>query len=158
MNCSCVCLNRHDCLLVVGNDLSARLSSLAPWRIFLHMPNRSKSPCSYPGCHELVDKPGKCEKHRRQVVRDKDIWRDSPSKRGYGSRWRKARERYLRANPLCVKCLNQGDVVAANVVDHIVAHKGNDALMWDESNYQALCKTCHDSKTATEDGGFGRNK
>ena len=56
-----------------------------------------------------------------------------------------------------MKCMEQGDVVAANVVDHIVPHKGNEALMWDESNYQSLCKTCHDRKTATDDGGFGRN-
>ena len=54
--------------------------------------------------------------------------------------------------------MEQGDVVAATVVDHIVPHKGNEAFMWDESNYQSLCKTCHDRKTATEDGGFGRNE
>lgn len=28
--------------------------------------------------------------------------------------------------------------------------------MWDECNWQPLCKPCHDSKTAREDGGFGR--
>ncbi|WP_304879789.1 HNH endonuclease [uncultured Parasutterella sp.] len=28
-------------------------------------------------------------------------------------------------------------------------------MFWDESNWQALCKRCHDRKTAAEDGGFG---
>lgn len=47
------------------------------------------------------------------------------------------------------------DKAAASVVDHIIPHKGNDDLFWDMSNHQALCKKCHDIKTATEDGGFG---
>jgi len=29
-------------------------------------------------------------------------------------------------------------------------------MFWDERNWQALCKPCHDAKTAREDGGFGR--
>jgi 5-methylcytosine-specific restriction protein A len=28
-------------------------------------------------------------------------------------------------------------------------------LFWDKRNHQALCKRCHDEKTASEDGGFG---
>ncbi|WP_456243258.1 HNH endonuclease [Thermacetogenium phaeum] len=35
-------------------------------------------------------------------------------------------------------------------------HKGDRQLFWDESNWQALCKPCHDSKTAREDGGWGK--
>jgi 5-methylcytosine-specific restriction protein A len=50
------------------------------------------------------------------------------------------------------------EVVAAVVVDHIIPHKGDKALFWDSGNWQALCKRCHDVKTATEDGGFGRNR
>jgi 5-methylcytosine-specific restriction protein A len=40
-------------------------------------------------------------------------------------------------------------------VDHIIPHKGNKGLFWTRFNHQALCKSCHDRKTATEDGGFG---
>lgn len=47
-------------------------------------------------------------------------------------------------------------VEAASVVDHIVPHKGDQKLFWRRSNWQSLCKRCHDVKTATEDGGFGR--
>jgi 5-methylcytosine-specific restriction protein A len=37
------------------------------------------------------------------------------------------------------------------VVDHIVPHRGREQLFWDESNWQALCKACHDRKTGEED-------
>ena len=38
----------------------------------------------------------------------------------------------------------------ATVADHIIPHKGNLELFWDEGNLQALCKSCHDRKTAKE--------
>jgi len=31
------------------------------------------------------------------------------------------------------------------VADHIIAHKGNEALFWDEGNLQCLCRNCHDT-------------
>ena len=37
------------------------------------------------------------------------------------------------------------------VVDHIVPHRGDQQLFWNQSNWQALCKPCHDHKTMTED-------
>ena len=60
------------------------------------------------------------------------------------SRWRKARQGYLRKHPLCVYCEKQGKTVEATVVDHIKPHKGDTKLFWDKSNWQALCKPCHD--------------
>lgn len=47
--------------------------------------------------------------------------------------------------------------MVANVVDHIKPHRGDKVLFWDSANWQPLCKECHDRKTATEDGGFGRS-
>ncbi len=82
--------------------------------------------------------------------------RPSAAARGYGARWRKVRRRYLNRHPLCVKCKEEGKVVAANVVDHIVPHRGDPVLMWDEAGFQSLCRHHHDQKTANEDGGFGR--
>lgn len=32
------------------------------------------------------------------------------------------------------------------VVDHIRPHRGDPVLFWDENNWQALCKFCHDSR------------
>lgn len=63
---------------------------------------------------------------------------------------------YLAQHPLCVRCEQRGRIESATVVDHKVPHRGDPALMWDEQNWQALCKPCHDHKTVTEDGGFGR--
>ena len=36
-------------------------------------------------------------------------------------------------------------------LDHIIPHRGDRRLFWDRNNWQALCKSCHDSKTMTED-------
>lgn len=114
-------------------------------------------PCRQPGCRELVSGPaGWCEPHRRLRQRADDERRGTAAQRGYGGRWRKAREGYLRAHPLCAKCGDEGRLVAATVVDHIVPHRGDYQRFWDSSNWQPLCKRCHDRKTASEDGGFGR--
>lgn len=56
---------------------------------------------------------------------------------------------------MCVHCRAVGKRTAANVVDHIIPHRGDQDKFWDYDNWQALCKTCHDIKTAKEDGGFG---
>jgi len=71
--------------------------------------------------------------------------RESASSRGYGRRWQAYRAGYLKSHPLCAMHEAQGQVVPAEVVDHIVPHKGDQKLFWDPSNHQALCKQCHDS-------------
>lgn len=66
---------------------------------------------------------------------------------------------FLRAYPLCAECERQGRVAPATVVDHIIPHKGNYDLFWDMSNWQSLCKPCHDRKTAREGRwGDGRGR
>ncbi|RCW65178.1 HNH endonuclease [Pseudorhodoferax soli] len=83
-------------------------------------------------------------------------WRTSgmtTTERGYGYRWQKARARFLRNNPLCVYCERAGRVELATVVDHIVPHRGNPEIFWDESRWQSLCKPCHDVTKAREERG-----
>ena len=80
--------------------------------------------------------------------------RASASARGYGRRWQRARAAYLSANPLCVRCNHGGKLVTATVVDHVTPHRGDWSLFWQQGNWQALCKPCHDRKTASEDGGY----
>jgi 5-methylcytosine-specific restriction protein A len=75
--------------------------------------------------------------------------------RGYDWKWRRAREVYLREHPLCRRCEGENLVTPATVVDHIQPHRGDMTLFWQESNWQPMCKPCHDAKTAREDGGFG---
>lgn len=67
----------------------------------------------------------------------------------YGVKWKKQRERFLLDFPLCVICNK-----VARVVDHIIPHKGDMRLFWDQSNWQPMCFSCHNRKTAREDGGW----
>lgn len=63
----------------------------------------------------------------------------------YNYTWQQKRARYLAAHPFCVRCRSMGLFVASTVVDHIIPHQGDQKLFWDETNWQALCKFCHDS-------------
>jgi 5-methylcytosine-specific restriction enzyme A len=76
--------------------------------------------------------------------------RPSASARGYGPRWRRARLAFLARHPLCASCRAEARVVPATVVDHVVPHRGDQKRFWDEANWAALCKPCHDVKTARE--------
>ncbi|AEJ02185.1 HNH endonuclease [Nitrosomonas sp. Is79A3] len=130
----------------------------------------AKKPCAHPGCDVLVRGVSRCDKHRSCDKKLQDQNRESSSGRGYGHKWRQAREGYLKKHPLCVRCDLGGFVEIASIVDHIVPHRLGEAiesgdhikidiaskLFWDRNNWQSLCKTCHDRKTAIEDGGFGR--
>lgn len=109
-------------------------------------PRKPQKPCSFPGCPELTDNKY-CEKHQKFYGDE----RGSASSRGYDSRWRKASKRFLKANPLCRHCERDGKFAKAEVVDHIIPHRGDKVLFWNESNWQPLCKKCHDRKTRTED-------
>ena len=85
-----------------------------------------------------------------------DVWakegyihalRGNAAARGYDTHWREARKLYLQRHPLCVKCLEDKKITPATIVDHIVPHRGDKTLFWDQENWQALCKNCHDKKT-----------
>lgn len=116
------------------------------------MPMKPKVPCSYPRCPELIPSGATyCEKHCKQMGFSYSGKRSSSAQRGYGHRWRKVRARYLNKHPLCVRCMTNGRYTMATVVDHIQPHRGDPVLMWDEDNFQALCKPCHDWKTRNED-------
>jgi 5-methylcytosine-specific restriction enzyme A len=115
------------------------------------MPYAPKHPCGYPGCTDLVEAGnGRCERHRVQERQDLDRRRGSAAARGYGSKWRAARKEFLRQNPLCAKCCALGILRAATVVDHVIPHKGDSKLFWLQSNWQPLCKRCHDRKTVLD--------
>lgn len=112
------------------------------------MPKRPKTPCKHPSCARLVPYGSQyCSDHI--PMHRKDV--KGTTEKGYDSRWRKARAWFLNAHPLCVMCLENERLEQATVVDHIVPHRGDQILFWDESNWQPLCKKCHDRKTRTED-------
>jgi 5-methylcytosine-specific restriction protein A len=121
------------------------------------MPRAAMKPCGHPGCSALVT-GGRCERHQAQLdndLRERDKARGSSTDRGYTARWHRARGLYLASHPLCAECRRQGRLAGATVVHHIIPHQGNYKLFWAESNWESLCKPCHDRHTATHDGGFG---
>lgn len=120
------------------------------------MPIAAPKPCRSPGCSVLVrDGAGYCPTHKRIVRKEVESRRESSTKRGYGHKWQKAREGYLRSHPFCVEHQARDLLVQATIVDHIIPHRGDQQLFWDHDNWQSLCKPCHDEKTAREDGAFG---
>lgn len=83
--------------------------------------------------------------------------RPSAAARGYGWRWQKTADGFLRKHPLCVHCDANGKITIARCVDHIVPITGaHDPLFWKRDNWQALCISCHSRKTMSEDFGIGR--
>ena len=112
------------------------------------MPSRPNTPCRHPGCAALVPYGTKyCEKHRSLHPEESR----SAAARGYGKAWQKARARYLASHPLCVECMKEGRYEKATDVDHIIPHRGDRKLFWDEGNWQALCHRCHSVKTRRDD-------
>ncbi|MNF88263.1 hypothetical protein D3C84_707550 [compost metagenome] len=85
--------------------------------------------------------------------------RGSSAERGYGYRWQKSRDAFLREHPLCCMCSTDLRPVASIIVDHKVPPRLKDAkasgdplrikaawkLFWSQDNWQPLCKFCHDS-------------
>ena len=113
-------------------------------------------PCAEPGCAALVYDGRHCQEHKRAVAKAYDERRGSSTKRGYGTKWAKARADFLRANPLCAMCLATGRPVPARVVDHVKPFRRADGsidqhLQWSRTNWQSLCTPCHSSTKQRQD-------
>ena len=119
------------------------------------MPHKSMHVCNYPGCQALT-RERYCGKHRKASYDDR---RQSAAKRGYDSKWNIARLAFLAEHPTCEcpECVASGQPLPADVVDHIIPHRGNQRLFWDTKNWQAMNHVCHNRKTARENGGFGND-
>ncbi|MDG3183578.1 HNH endonuclease [Streptococcus suis] len=112
------------------------------------MPRRPSTPCKQNGCPHLVPYGHKyCDNHKANHQLDAK----STKAKGYNGQWTKSRLRYLKVHPLCVHCKAKGQLTKATVVDHITPHRGDQELFWNQTNWQALCKSCHDRKTNTTD-------
>lgn len=86
----------------------------------------------------------KGQRSRRQVNAEYDARRGSSRKRGYDTEWDKASAAFKQAHPLCLGCQAIGRIEAASVTDHIVPHRGDNALFWDPGNWQPACGWHHD--------------
>lgn len=52
---------------------------------------------------------------------------------------------HLQQHPLCVMCREEGKVTPATVVNHRIAHRGDQELFWDQGNWESLCASHHNS-------------
>jgi len=116
------------------------------------MPRRARHPCLHPNCPALVNsgEGSYCEKHRKARQAYQDDKRPSAGRRGYNYQWQKERLLFLAEHPLCADCLKEKRTTPATEVDHLIPHRGDAQVFWDVSNWQALCKQHHNSKTARE--------
>ena len=76
--------------------------------------------------------------------------RTSRHNRGYGAAHDRMRRHLMKTVVLCEECRRQGKTTVGTIADHIVPlAKGGDAS---RSNYQLLCQSCSDAKTAADKG------
>jgi 5-methylcytosine-specific restriction protein A len=72
-------------------------------------------------------------------------------------RWKALRLYHLGTEPLCRMCKQADRVTTACIVDHVIPHKGDVELFFDDTNLQSLCKPHHDgAKQAQERNGYER--
>jgi 5-methylcytosine-specific restriction enzyme A len=112
--------------------------------------------CAEHGCGVIVAR-GRCAIHRRPEL---EQIRGSARKRGYSKRWDRRAAAFRARYPLCgmrphgvapimSQCYLEHRTTIATQVDHVVPHRGDPVLMWDElGNWQSLCSACHMLKTA----------
>ncbi len=123
---------------------------------------------------------GKLPAKRQAAPSNTESWRSdkrTAAQRGYGYKWQQARAAYLAEHPHCVMCLadlgmtdlQPADVIVrcaqlgvpepvATVVNHKVAHRGDQRLFWSRSNWESLCKAHHDSDAQRIDKGSQRQQ
>ena len=104
--------------------------------------------CRKVGCHNYREEGSVyCKEHLslEEFRRRPDYSKFKGSDLYFCKDWKEASKDFLRRNPICVRCGEK-----ATITDHIVPHRGDAGLFWDENNWQPLCKRCHDKKTLQE--------
>ena len=86
--------------------------------------------------------------HRRKV---------NPWRAWYNTaRWQRLRWSVLRRDLfMCQMCIRAEPDTSKLVADHKAPHRGDEALFWDASNIQCLCKPCHDRVKQREERHHG---
>lgn len=107
------------------------------------MPRKPRRGCAYPGCARLAEeKSAYCDEHKKVMDKQYQKYkRPVDSNKKYGRAWKRIRDRYVKAHPLCERCLKDGRITPVEEVHHIIplsqggTHR-NDNLM-------SLCQSCH---------------
>ena len=121
------------------------------------MPQKMLKPCFKQGCPNLT-REKYCAKHAHLEEADRRATqafynktaRDPEAQRLYESpEWRRLRAIYFKRNPLCEVCYAEGRITPAVICDHKVEIKDGGAKL-DIENVTAMCRACHNKKTASE--------
>jgi len=116
---------------------------------------KPKKRCNKAGCRELIDYDEKyCPKHKgygdkeynRQVRFNKD--NEKYAKFYNSSAWKKLRNAYIAAYPLCERCLKDGIIKQADVVHHIIEIRSDWSKRLDWDNLEAVCHEHHNKEHA----------
>lgn len=109
------------------------------------MPNRALIPCAAPGCPLLVQagRYARCKIHS-QAYRANTL--NAAEAARHSARFLSMRKAFLMRQPVCNICKREPSMV----LDHIRPHRGDSYLFWSQTNWQGLCTTCHNRKTASE--------
>ncbi len=107
------------------------------------MPTKPRLPCRNPICPKLQP----CPDHRLPAL----FARARRSSSLYQTqRWRKERKAFLALHRYCAECGRKGAITTATFVDHVRPHGANDAMFWNQGNWQPLCRRCSNAKTGQE--------
>jgi 5-methylcytosine-specific restriction protein A len=79
--------------------------------------------------------------------RNKDKDRPTSCSRGYDATWQKFRRWFLAHHPLCADCQENGLIVRARDVHHVLKLADRPDLRLDPSNCRGLCTPCHSART-----------
>lgn len=84
----------------------------------------------------------------------------NPLRRLYATvRWRRLRWAVLvDAAFTCARCRRVVGDTRLLVADHVVPHRGDEALFWDRGNLQCLCQRCHSGAKQAEEQGSRRGE
>ena len=116
---------------------------LCPESEVIGMPRKPRRGCAYSGCPRLAVEGGQyCEEHQRLAAQQYNKHTRSPdTNKKYGRAWKRIRDRYAAAHPLCEMCLKKGRLTPVEEVHHILPiSQGGDHR---ESNLMSLCQSCH---------------
>lgn len=106
--------------------------------------------CVVSGCGQPATVRGRCSVHAGQLDQQRALTSDRTHTHLYASgRWQRLRRQILAARPFC-ECPDCGGAVfypLASVVHHVRPHGGDETRFFDETNLQALAKSCHDRLT-----------
>lgn len=111
-------------------------------RYFNVMSKKPLSICCRAGCHDLTA-DRYCLKHIDTHTKRSPDTRPSASRRGYNSSYRKQRKSFLvrPGNVLCGRCVAKG---YHDMVSTTIHHKDRNPDNNDESNWEAMCRDCHE--------------